>query len=177
MNESGGGYTYSGSYQPTIYGSLLNTFTWKKWSFSARLGFKGGYWFRRSSISYDDIVQERTAGHKDFDRRWQNPGDEKKTNIPSVPVTNDPLRDAFYLNSEVLVTKADHLRWQDCQLSYSWISTPQKKLPFKQVILYFYVNNPGIIWKANHYGIDPDAAGYGDLPAVRSWSIGGRVNF
>ena len=177
MNESGGGYQYSGSYQPTVYGSLLNTFTWKRWSLSARLGFKGGYWFRRSSVNYDDIVQERTAGHKDFDQRWQKPGDEKKTNIPSIPATDDPLRDAFYLNSEVLITKGDHLRWQDCQVSYNWISTPQKKLPFKQAILYLYVNNPGIIWKANHYGIDPDASGYGDLPVIRSWSIGCRVNF
>jgi len=179
MMSASGDYRYNGSYQPTIFGSLLNSITWKRFSLSARLGFKGGYWMRRSSINYDDLVQERTAGHKDYDRRWKIPGDEKSSSVPSVPLVNDPSRDAFYLNSDILITKADHLRWQDCQLSYNWTVAPfsKKKIPFKQAIFYIYLNNPGIIWKANKYGIDPDAAGYGDLPAVRAWSIGSRISF
>jgi len=177
MQQPEGGYVYNGSYQPTLFGSLLNTFTWKAWSLSAMISYKGGYWFRRSSINYDELFNERSAGHKDFDLRWQNTGDEKRTNVPSLPVKDDPIRDAFYLNSEALVTRGDHIRLQDIQLSYTLTTKSGVKLPIRQAIFYLYVNNPGIIWKANHYGIDPDAPNYGDLPAPRSWSFGGRFSF
>ncbi|MDQ2719434.1 MAG: hypothetical protein M3Z26_06675 [Bacteroidota bacterium] len=41
--------------------------------------------------------------------------------------------------------------------------------------LFLYLNNVGILWKANKLGIDPD---YGmGLPAPRSISIGIKANF
>jgi len=177
MQQPEGGYVYNGSYQPTLFGSLLNTLIWKRWSLSAMISYKGGYWFRRSSINYDELFNERSAGHKDFNLRWQNTGDEKRTNVPSLPVKDDPTRDAFYFNSEALVTRGDHIRLQDLQVSYTLTAKPGRKSLFRQATVYFYVNNPGIIWKANRYGIDPDAPGYGDLPVPRSWSLGGRFSF
>jgi len=177
MQQPEGGYVYNGSYQPTLFGSLLNTFTWRRWSLSAMITYKGGYWLRRSTINYDELFNERSAGHKDFDLRWQKTGDEKRTNVPSLPVKDDPARDAFYLNSEALVTRGDHIRLQDIQLSYTLTSKQGRKSLFRQAMFYFYVNNPGIIWKANRYGVDPDASGYGDLPVPRSWSFGGRFSF
>jgi TonB-dependent starch-binding outer membrane protein SusC len=37
------------------------------------------------------------------------------------------------------------------------------------------MNNVGILWKANHEGIDPDY-GFG-LPSPHSYSVGLKVNF
>ncbi len=38
----------------------------------------------------------------------------------------------------------------------SWTVNNWEAIPVKQIQLYFYANNLGIIWKANHFGLDPD---------------------
>jgi len=184
MSGPGAGLSYNGSWQPVVFGSVLNTFCLGRFSLSARVLFKTGYYFRRPSIDYNALGMGISPGHRDYDRRWQAPGDEQWTSVPSFPVTMDPNRDLFYLNSSALVTRADQLRWQDCSFSYEWtpgMSAFAKKkaapLPFKKAVFYIYVNNIGLLWKANRYGIDPDAAGDGDLPAARAYSMGARITF
>lgn len=59
-------------------------------------------------------------GHSDYANRWQKPGDELNTNIPSNRYESNSARDAFYLGSEVLVEKGDHIRLQYINLNYSF---------------------------------------------------------
>jgi hypothetical protein len=54
------------------------------------------------------------------------------------------------------VTKADHVRLQDVALSYDLDKTHCPSLPVKHLQLSVYATNLGLIWRANHYGIDPD---------------------
>lgn len=84
----------SGKREPDITGSINNTFTYKQWRLSSTLlynlgaktrlfrlfdGFSGG-----TAFASDKNIS------KDFLKRWQNPGDEKTTNIPSVMGPGDP---------------------------------------------------------------------------------------
>ena len=170
--EPQGGVAYSGVWQPVVTASLLNDFSLGRWDLSIRLDCRTGYVFRRPSIGYYFLAENYDRGTKDYDSRWQYPG--QATQVPSQPVSPDPFRDLFYQNSEVLITRADNIRWRDVKISYGW--TPRTG-PVKSAIVYAYVNNIGLLWKANRYGIDPDAAGYGQLPAPRTYTIGARCKF
>lgn len=147
---------YSGRSTPSIFGGFRNTFMYKEWSLSVNLSYKLGYYFKRSSINYYNLLYA-WQGNIDYTHRWQQPGDEKFTSVPSVPsLPADKSRDAFYNASEAVVTKADHVRLQDVVVSYDLDKTHYSFLPVKHMQLSLYATNLGLIWKANHYGIDPD---------------------
>ena len=76
----------SGKREPDITGSLSNTFTYKQW----RLGVTFTYAFGASTRLfrlYDDFTggySSEANVSRDLMDRWQKPGDEKHTNIPSI---------------------------------------------------------------------------------------------
>ncbi|HXO75794.1 MAG TPA: hypothetical protein VN824_11175, partial [Puia sp.] len=137
--------------------------------------YKLGYFFRRNSIFYVPVFTGASQGHPDYEKRWQNPGDEKRTNVPSMIFSLDQNRDQFYQNSTVLVEKGDHIRLQDVQFSYELQRSPHYRLPVSMVRFYIYANNLGILWKANHAGIDPDYI-LGN-PNPRTLAIGMKTEF
>ncbi|RKT01755.1 SusC/RagA family TonB-linked outer membrane protein [Chryseobacterium defluvii] len=167
---------YAGPSRPTVFGSLRNTLTFKRFSLSFNILYKFNYYFRRNSIFYSSLFNSWN-GHEDFSDRWQKPGDENVTNIPSIqyPPMNT-FREGFYANSESLVTKGDHIRLQDIMLSYDIDKSAESRLPFAHLQLYCYINNIGIIWRSNKQGLDPDLFGNG-LPQPRSIALGLRANF
>ncbi|KAA8480096.1 TonB-linked SusC/RagA family outer membrane protein [Arcticibacter tournemirensis] len=163
---------YNGPAMPSLFGSLGNTFSWKKVTLGIRFTGKFGYYFRRSSINYTSLFASR-KGHSDYSLRWQNPGDEKFTSIPSLVYPSVSSRDAFYSNSEVLVEKGDHVRLQYLTLGYD---LAPRKTSFKKVNVYFNMNNIGIIWRSNKQGLDPDYFA-GTIPPSLSISAGIKVSF
>jgi TonB-linked SusC/RagA family outer membrane protein len=166
---------YKGPVNPSIFGGWRNDFFWKHWGLSLNILYKFGYVFRRNSIFYDGVYFGTSQGHPDYRRRWQHPGDEKFTDVPSRPYPPDPQRDEFYQNSEVLVVKGGHVRLQDVQLTHDWNKQSYRRLPFQLLRLYVYANNPGILWKANHFGIDPDFV-YG-MPNPRTLTVGVKIEY
>lgn len=166
---------YMGPATPRAFGGWRNTLAWRQWQISWNIVYKLGYFFRRNSIFYLPVFNGLSAGHPDYERRWQNPGDEKTTNVPSMVYSSDQDRDIFYQYSTVLVEKGDHIRLQDVQLSYEWRRTAYPRLPVSLIRLYLYANNLGIIWKANHAGIDPDYIS--GMPNPRTLAIGMKTEF
>jgi hypothetical protein len=115
------------------------------------------------------------GGNKEYAQRWQKPGDEKTTNVPSMIYPDDPSRDMFYQYSTATIENGDNIRLQDLNLSYSFNRAKYKRLPFENLQLFVYANNLGIIWRANKANLDPDyPTGY---PAPKSASIGLKINF
>ncbi len=171
------GLIYNGSSRPTSFGSLRNTFIYKDWSLSFNVIYKLDYYFRRSSIQYSALYSS-WLGNKDFDKRWQKPGDEAFTTVPSMPLpTADPNHDFFYTFSQTLVDKGDNIRLQDISLNYDLTKTLLKNSPFTNLSVYAYINNVGILWRANHDGLDPDVyslpgGNMTSLPLPRTFSIG-----
>jgi hypothetical protein len=166
---------YNGPVHPTCFGGLTNSFSYKHFSLIVNISYKLGYYFRRSSINYYALFNSN-YGNKDFIERWQKPGDEKNTDVPSLPSTPDDARDNFYAHSEVLIEKGDHVRLQDIALSYDLDKRIWKKMSFSHVQFYLYANNIGIIWRANNFHLDPDYP-TGGIPPSRSFAAGIRVNF
>lgn len=170
-----GDMVYMGPVNPTVFGSLRNTFDWKQLELSFNITWKFGYYFKRPSITYDDLFKGLSQGSPDFDKRWQKTGDEKITDIPSMPYPGDANRDLFYRNSEVLVEKGDQIRLQDIRLGYAFSKGQAQKLRVRGAQLYIYANNIGLLWRANDKGIDPDYLT--GVPNPRTVAIGATIDF
>jgi outer membrane receptor protein involved in Fe transport len=166
---------YMGPLTPKGFGSWRNNLAWRKWGLSWNIVYKLGYVFRRSSIFYTSVFSGVSPGNPDYERRWQRPGDETRTNVPAMIYSSDVSRDDFYQYSTVLVEKGDHVRLQDIQLSYDVVRSERQHLPVSRIKVYLYANNIGILWKANHAGIDPDYVT--GTPNPRTLAIGLKTDF
>ncbi|WP_428331597.1 SusC/RagA family TonB-linked outer membrane protein [Mucilaginibacter sp.] len=174
LNSTLGSLHYDGSAIPVYFGALRNTFTWHQLSLSANLTYKLGYYFRKASINYTSLFSG-WLGNSDYSLRWQQPGDEKKTSVPSLDYPADPNRDQFYTYSQATVGNAGNIRLQDLRIGYLLDRNHQRWLPFKDLQLYAYAANLGIIWRANKWNLDPD---YGSgIPAPRTLSLGIKADF
>jgi len=161
---------YFGSAVPIYYGSLRNNFSYQRFQISLNIVYRLGYYFTRKGINYQTLFSQN-SGHSEFTNRWQKPGDEKLTDVPSMIYPLDGARDAFYNNSAAMVEKGDHIRLQDVTASYSL----PKIYGLKDARIYGNVSNLGILWRANKKGIDPDAVN--TYPNPKSFVIGINVNF
>jgi TonB-linked SusC/RagA family outer membrane protein len=166
---------YKGTVYPMFYGSVGNTVAYKQFELSIRLLYKLGYYFRRSGISYTSLFNN-WKGHSEYALRWQKPGDEKITNVPSLIYPAVTARDNFYAGSEATVEKGDNIRLQYINLAYNIAKTKTNNLPFKSIQLYLNCSNIGILWRANKQNIDPD---YRDavIPPSFTTAIGCRFQF
>ncbi|MGY6521519.1 MAG: SusC/RagA family TonB-linked outer membrane protein [Mongoliitalea sp.] len=164
---------FHGSARPTHFGALRNHFTYKSFSMSFNISYRLGYFYRRQSVDYNSLLSG-VISHSDFSNRWQVPGDELNTNIPSLPTVRNVQRDAFFQRSAALVEPGDHIRFQDIRLSYSLRNTTFPRLPFSNAEVYTYINNLGIIWKKTDDPLDPD---FPSMRPLRSIAAGLRVNF
>ncbi|MEO9020993.1 MAG: SusC/RagA family TonB-linked outer membrane protein [Ginsengibacter sp.] len=167
-----GNVIFIGSAIPTSFGSVINTFSWKQFELAVNISYELGYYFAKPSLSYSSLISQG-RGNSDYENRWQKPGDELTTNVPSFIYPVDSQRDGFYNTSEINVLKGDNFRLQYITFSYSF---PQrKKNPFDQLRFFFNAANLGILWRANKQNIDPDYPAA--IPPATSYSFGMNLNF
>lgn len=164
-----------GSSVPTKYGNVLNTLAYKDLSISFNITYRLGYYFRKPSLSNTSVYS--ASGYQnniDYENRWKQPGDENKTNVPALLYPNDFQRDNAYVYSDLLVDKADNIRFQDIQLNWNIRNLRTLKNYFAGFQVYFYMNNIGYIWKANKSGFDPDfpVQSVSMMPPQKSFAIG-----
>ncbi len=162
---------FNGSIRPTTFGSLRNTISYGDISFSFNIAYRLGYVFRKNALVYGANLG-LLSNNGDYAVRWQNPGDEVHTQVPSVPAAANNNRDMFYRYSDVLVDKADNIRLQDIRFDY--MLSDRNWLPFQQVQFYVYSANLGILWKRTRFDVDPDIQ-YGNYPVSIAFGI--KVNF
>ena len=163
----------SGPALPPLFGTLRNTFEWDRFSLAFNLSYKFNYYFRRPTTSYSDLINSGVA-YNDYEQRWQHPGDEQHTNIPSFIYPGNQQRDQFYRFASVNVEKADNIKLQEIYLSYD-IRPAKPLLGIKSMSVYLFANQLNlIVWKANNIGIDPDVM-YNYKPPV-SISAGIKAN-
>lgn len=165
---------YNGPARPTVFGAIRNTFSWGRFSSSVNISYRTGYFVRRESINYGNLLAG-AGGHGDYSKRWQKAGDERLTNIPSEPLLANSARNSFYTYSSALVERGDHIRLQDIRMDYQLL-TPEHTLGgISNAQLYVYANHLGIIWKSSSSAMDPDYQ-TGPPPAF-SLSFGINVRF
>lgn len=164
---------FHGSARPTTFGALRNTLSWKGLSFIFNISYRLGYYFRRQSVNYINVLSG-FGSHGDYGARWKSPGDENHTQVPSMPQTINNNRESFYQYSSSLVERADHIRLQDMTLDYDLKRLGTSMGKFHTAKLYLYANNLGILWKSSKLAIDPD---FQMFKPIRNISIGFKLGF
>lgn len=164
---------YSGVTFPRFQAGVRNTIGYKGFSLSFNLSLKAGYVFRRNTIAYSTLF-DTGIGHTDYLIRWQQPGDEVITQVPSMPQSNVTNRDNIYSRSTLLIEKGDHIRWQD--LNFSYQVPPSMLWKFQGIRIFAYMNNIGMLWKANKEKLDPDYPSASLLPG-KNYSLGLQLTF
>ena len=123
---------YEGPVDPTITGSLGNTFSYKGWHLNVFMTYSFGNVVRLDPVfasSYSDL----TAMPKEFKNRWTVSGDEQFTTIPAIADKRQIQADSqlsyaynAYNYSTERVAKGDFIRMKEISLAYdfpmSWIS-------------------------------------------------------
>ena len=123
---------YEGPTDPTVTGSLGNTFKYKGFTLNIFATYSYGNVIRLDpsfAASYSDL----DAMPKEFKNRWTMAGDEKFTDIPAIAdlrmLQNDSrLSYAYnaYNKSTARVAKGDFIRMKEISLSYdfpkAWIA-------------------------------------------------------
>ncbi|RZM24112.1 MAG: SusC/RagA family TonB-linked outer membrane protein, partial [Pedobacter sp.] len=166
---------YSGSVFPTVFGGLGNQFRYRNLTLDVQMTYKLGYYFKRQGINYSNLYNQG-IGHSDYSMRWQRPGDEINTQVPSAVYPAESSRDEFYNMSDVLVEKGDHIRLAFVNLSYTFNERLSKRIGLKRLQLTAGASNLGILWRANQLGIDPDYQ-IGAIPPSKTFSFGFRAGY
>lgn len=161
---------YHGSGRPVYHGFVNHMMSYKGLSLFANFAFRAGHYYKASTIAYSRLYGSWDT-HRDFNRRWQQPGDESFTTVPSMIYPVVSSRDNFYAYSEANVRRGDVIRLQQVRLTYRW-SNPIRKISAIDVGV--HVNNVGIVWKAAKTERDPD---YFSIPPSRTISTNINIQF
>lgn len=159
---------YVGPAQAPHYGSWTNSFYYKNFDLSFMIQYKFGHKYKHTSpfdVSNNDLFGFQQGNlvpkyHKDFEKRWKNPGDELITDIPRLPTMWQRGKVPTYYYSDVVkygthqFASAAHLRFSRITLHYR---IPQNSLPktVKNLVLSLQVKNVGCI-AFNKWGEDPE---------------------
>ncbi|RZK43377.1 MAG: SusC/RagA family TonB-linked outer membrane protein [Pedobacter sp.] len=169
---------YHGPSRPRLFGGLRNTFVYGNFELSLNVTFKAGYFFRRRTVSlnYPDLLNGNGM-HRDYLNAWRAPGDELSSSVPSIVYPANANRNNFYRGSSLLVARADHVRFQDVNLSYGLPADVLGKLGLRSLRVFTYLANLGLLYAANGDRLDPDAHLRGSYPNPFSISFGLKANF
>ncbi|ERJ61221.1 hypothetical protein M472_20935 [Sphingobacterium paucimobilis HER1398] len=161
-----------GTQRPRYFGSWRNSLRYKNLDLSWNISYQLGHKFIRQTFRADYFFNDG-LGHPDYASRWQKPGDEAWTDVPTF---NYPINDGaskVYGSSSALIERGDQIKLRDIQGSLSIPTLSQ--YGFKNFRVYAYVQNIGTIWRANKKGIDSE---YGkSVPDPISASLGINFNF
>ena len=180
-NDSIQNQIFHGSSMPLIYGHLNNTFSWKSISFSVNIAYQLDYYFRAATVQYATLFGQNRLGHLDYYKRWQQPGDENSTTVPSMNYPADGNRDSFYANSEVNVHRGDHIRLRDVRVQYVINKGALPSLPVQSIQFFLNASNLNVIlWRANKQRLDPNLSypsQYQTYPSSKVWTVGCNIQF
>lgn len=169
---------YHGSSIPVIFGNFNQVFAYKNLSLVISADYRLGYYFRKTPLSYSALVVNGVL-HRDYSKRWMQPGDELITNVPSLvyPIDNGD-RDFFYRNSSVNALRGDNIKLRAIRLSYTFNKVGLSTFKIQRIQLYGVMENLGIIWRMNDEGLDPDVnTGNAIYPLPKRMSCGVKIEF
>jgi TonB-linked SusC/RagA family outer membrane protein len=184
---------YAGKLDPDFQAGISSTFRYKgltlSSSFTWQLGGKK-LLYKMFNLPNGNLPSAYSNLPKEFAGRWKKPGDEKHTNIPSIPsliyypAANDyyapyilgipnvdnNLESVYdmYNYSDARVVSASFLRCNNISLTYN---VPEKLLrhALKNVSITAAVSNPFIVVSKDFKGMDPEVA-TGNQPIPRVYS-------
>jgi len=176
---------YMGTTQPPVFGGISNVFGYKGFSLSLNMVYNFGAVMRRP---VNDLYSGRLAPYVNwsggnvrtwFLDRWQKPGDEANTNIPSFvadPTVNYTRRNtAYYISGDLNVVSASYIKMRDVTLSYELDNRVLQFLRLQRASIFTQASN-FLVWSANPDHFDPEFGG--NLPPFKhAYSLGLSLSF
>ena len=177
---------YSGTADPTDFGSFGNTFQWKGLKLNVFLTYSFGNVVRLDPVfksSYSDL----TAMPREFKNRWVVSGDEKHTTVPVIAsrtqaFNNSQLSYAYnaYNYSTERIAKGDFIRLKEVSLSYDFPKNWIKALKMSSLSLKVQATNLALLYadkKLN--GQDPEFFNTGGVaaPLPKQFTMTLRIGF
>ncbi len=163
---------YSGSVDPTDYGSFGNIFRYKGITLNVYITYSFGNVVRLDPVfkkEYDDL----TATPKEFINRWVVPGDEYKTTIPVIASQRQNRNDTnlsyaynAYNYSTERIAKGDFIRMKEISVSYQFPRKVTDALRLSNAMMKLQATNLFLIYadkKLN--GQDPEFFNTGGVAA------------
>jgi len=160
---------------PPYFGSLRNDFSYGRFYASFNIMYQFGGYFRRLSLNNTALFSPTTSGNGiyDYDKRWQQPGDEAWTNVPGLIYPANSARSSLYDYSNALVEKSDVIRLQDIQIGCRVLDHSKW---IRSLDMVFVVDNVGILWRANKQGLDPNVF-QSSYPVPKQFSLRLKSSF
>ncbi len=171
---------YEGPTDPTVTGSLGNTFSYKGWHLNVFATYAFGNKVRLDPAfksSYSDL----SSMPKDFKNRWTVSGDERRTSIPAIAdlrtLQNDlRLANAYnaYNFSTDRVAKGDFIRMKEISVSYDFPHAWVNALSLNTLNLKLQATNLFLIYSDKKLnGQDPEFfnAGGVAVPMARQFTL------
>ncbi|WP_461532468.1 SusC/RagA family TonB-linked outer membrane protein [Sinomicrobium sp.] len=154
---------YEGRVDPNLTMGLTNRFRYKNFELDFFLSYQGGNVIRLDpafSASYSDL----SVFTEEFKNRWLIPGDEKRTNIPTILSTpqlskNSSLRVTYnnYNYSTERVAKGDFLRLKTVGFTYHFDGSTLSNLGLSNLSMQLQAVNPWLIFSDKKLrGQDPE---------------------
>ncbi len=154
---------YEGPADPTLFGSLGNTFTYKGFKFNAFLTYSFGNVVRLDPVfnsSYNDLA----AMPREFENRWISPGDESRTDIPVLAprrlvyeTNNIGYAYNAYNYSDARIAKGDFIRLKEVSLSYDFPTEWAKALYMNSLSVKLQATNLLLLYSDSKLnGQDPE---------------------
>lgn len=175
---------YEGPVDPTLNGGFYNAFKYKNFTFSALVTFSAGNKVRLSpqfKTSYSDLDAMSSV----FLNRWVMPGDEARTNVPSIlsPREVGQLDGYPYNNynfSSARVADGGFVRLKQVSMGYFIPTQLIKRYGFSNASLTIVANNVLLLYSDKALnGQDPEFFGSGGvaLPIPRQFTLSLKVGF
>lgn len=175
---------YEGTTDPTDYGSLGNTFSYKGLKLNVFVTYSFGNVVRLDPV-FSNQYNDLTSTPREFHDRWINAGDEKKTNIPvivsrRVDYHSENLSYAYnaYNYSDARIAKGDFVRMKEVSLSYDFPKAWAKALSVSDISLKLQASNLFLIYSDSKLkGQDPEFFNTGGVatPLPRQFTMTLRV--
>ena len=171
---------YEGPTEPTITGSLGNTFTYKNWHLNVFVTYSFGNKIRLDRV-FSSYYSDLDAMPKEFKNRWTIAGDEKKTDIPVIADLRTYESDNYlsyaynaYNLSTARVAKGDFIRMKEMSLAYDFPAKWVKAIRLSDISMKLQATNLFLIYadkKLN--GQDPEFfnAGGVAVPMARQFTF------
>lgn len=174
-------FVYVGKKEPELSGGFSSTLRYKNFTLNTLFAFALGHKIRLNPLYANQAFglpfpQQNMS--KEFARRWQNPGDEQRTNIPALsdeslafapyerkyPIADN--RWTMYDNSDIRIASGDFLRCRSLSLRYDLTKSLLKVLHIRGASITLEAGNLFVLKSSDLVGRDPEqlALGSGSIP-------------
>jgi len=175
---------YEGPTDPTITGSLGNSFTYKNWHLNVFATYAFGNKVRLDP-SFHSTYSDLDAMPKEFKNRWTTSGDESITTIPAIPDLRQIQADSYlsyaynaYNRSTDRVAKGDFIRMKEISLTYDFPKTWLSALRLNSASIKLQGTNLFLIYSDKKLnGQDPEFYNTGGVavPMARQFTCTVRI--